>query len=192
MKIPSTIQQLVVLVVAVLPGVIYQVTRTRLAGPSPHNSDASARVLRAIGASAIFDVVYLVLLGPWLLQTIRAAAPCPNVRLTPATSSPPAAAAQAAASCHADWQSRMRDLALAGLLLVVVVPALSAVLVVLFSRGARIQARLVALLQGRGLDDSHGRRGVKRARHGLARRIEALGYEPTLTWDFAFTRREPC
>ena len=38
-----------ILIVFVLPGVVYQVVRARLAGASPENQDTTNKALRALG-----------------------------------------------------------------------------------------------------------------------------------------------
>jgi hypothetical protein len=43
---PSTVTQLVLLMLFVVPGVVYQAVRARLAGEAPQNRDALARISR--------------------------------------------------------------------------------------------------------------------------------------------------
>lgn len=68
--VPSTVQQLAVLLVMVLPGVIYQAVRERLRGPRPSEAQAESRLLRAVAASAVLDSLYAVVAGPWLVALV--------------------------------------------------------------------------------------------------------------------------
>jgi hypothetical protein len=52
----------------VLPGVTYQVVRERLRGASPGEQNVSERVLRALLVSIALDLMYLVMLGPYLMH----------------------------------------------------------------------------------------------------------------------------
>ncbi len=67
----STVQQVVLLVLFVLPGISYQFVRERLRGPVPGERDLSERVLRAITASVVLDALYLIAFGPWLVHLIK-------------------------------------------------------------------------------------------------------------------------
>jgi hypothetical protein len=69
----STVQQVVLLILFVLPGVSYQFVRERLRGPVPGERDLSERVLRAIIASIALDAIYLVAAGPEIVHLIRPA-----------------------------------------------------------------------------------------------------------------------
>jgi hypothetical protein len=69
--IPSTAVQLLAALLLVLPGVVYQVARSRLRGPNPDDASATNRVLRALGFSAGLNAAYLLLLGPELLGLAR-------------------------------------------------------------------------------------------------------------------------
>ena len=71
MNIPSTAVQLLIALLLVLPGAVYQVARSRLRGPTPDDASATNRILRALGFSAGLDAAYLVLFGPHLLDLIR-------------------------------------------------------------------------------------------------------------------------
>jgi hypothetical protein len=70
----STVQQIVLLVLFVLPGVSYQFVRERMRGPVPGERDLSERVLRALTASIALDAFYLIAAGPALVHLIRPAA----------------------------------------------------------------------------------------------------------------------
>jgi hypothetical protein len=67
---PGTITQLAILIVFVLPGVVYQVVRARLAGASPENQDTTNKVLRALAASVVLVSAYMVVLGPSLVMAL--------------------------------------------------------------------------------------------------------------------------
>lgn len=63
---PSTVVQLAILVMAVLPGATYQFMRQRWRGPVPTEHDLGERILRAIVVSILLDTGYLVIAGPAL------------------------------------------------------------------------------------------------------------------------------
>ncbi|MEU9918929.1 DUF6338 family protein [Streptomyces sp. NPDC051001] len=65
---PSTVQQLTILLVMVLPGGVYQAVRERLRGPRPSEAQVESRLLRAVAASALFDSLYALAAGPWLVS----------------------------------------------------------------------------------------------------------------------------
>lgn len=75
MQAPSTVVQLVLLVLLVLPGITYQFVRERLRGPVPWERDLGERVLRAIVASIALDAVYLAVAGPALIKLTRGTPP---------------------------------------------------------------------------------------------------------------------
>ncbi|MFF5483675.1 DUF6338 family protein [Streptomyces sp. NPDC012935] len=83
---PSTVAQLALLVVVVLPGVTYQLIRERQRGPSPGERDLSERVLRALAASVALNSIYAVTLGPWLVHSYETntsvSGLVPHLRLT--------------------------------------------------------------------------------------------------------------
>jgi hypothetical protein len=66
--LPNTWAQILVLLAAVVPGFVYQITRRALRGPSPDEIDVTIRVLRAVATSALFVAVYFLVLGRWLVQ----------------------------------------------------------------------------------------------------------------------------
>jgi Family of unknown function (DUF6338) len=72
---PSTVLQVALLVLLVLPGITYQFLRERWRGPVPGERDLSERVLRAVAASVVLDSVYLVVAGPQLLRLVRGSRP---------------------------------------------------------------------------------------------------------------------
>lgn len=69
----STIQQVVLLVLFVLPGISYQFVRERMRGPVPGERDLSERVVRALTASIALDAIYLIVAGPQIVHLIRPA-----------------------------------------------------------------------------------------------------------------------
>ncbi|WP_157446539.1 DUF6338 family protein [Cellulosimicrobium sp. TH-20] len=69
--LPQTWTQITVLLTAVLPGFVYQVSRRRVGGPDPEARDLGERLLHAIAASAVFASVYAVVLGPAILDRVR-------------------------------------------------------------------------------------------------------------------------
>ncbi|MFF8266622.1 DUF6338 family protein [Streptomyces sp. NPDC016562] len=71
MQAPTTVVQLVLLVLLVLPGVTYQFVRERRRGPVPGERDLGERVLRAIVASIALDALYAVVAGPALVRLVR-------------------------------------------------------------------------------------------------------------------------
>lgn len=64
----STMQQIIRLVLFVLPGVSYQFVRERMRGPVPGERDLSERVLRALIASVVLDAIYLIAAGPQIVH----------------------------------------------------------------------------------------------------------------------------
>ena len=68
---PSTVLQVALMVLVVLPGVTYQFLRERWRGPVPGQRELGERVLRAVTASVVLDTFYLVVAGPQLLELVR-------------------------------------------------------------------------------------------------------------------------
>jgi Family of unknown function (DUF6338) len=68
---PSTLQQIILLALFVLPGITYQFVRERMRGPVPGERDLAERVLRALTASIVLDAIYLIAIGPWLMHMIK-------------------------------------------------------------------------------------------------------------------------
>jgi len=62
----ADLQQAVVVILLVIPGIVFQAARSRLRGLTPDDLDTSGRVLRALGTSAFLAVVYVAVLGNWL------------------------------------------------------------------------------------------------------------------------------
>jgi hypothetical protein len=70
---PSALQQVLLLVLFVLPGISYQFVRERLHGPVPGERDLSERVLRAVTASIALDGLYLLVAGPQIVSLVKTA-----------------------------------------------------------------------------------------------------------------------
>ncbi|WP_030549259.1 DUF6338 family protein [Streptomyces albus] len=71
MQTPSSVQQFVLLVFLVLPGVTYQYLRERWRGPVPGERQLGERVLRAVTASVTLNALYAATLGPYLVDAFR-------------------------------------------------------------------------------------------------------------------------
>lgn len=117
---PSTVFQLAVLVLFVLPGAVYQFVRERMRGPVPQERALSERVLRALVASVVLDTVYAVMAGPEVLRLVRIG--------------------EGGLLDQGVAGERIRLVGLVGMLLFVVVPAVAAVAVSLEQR-RRLRAR---------------------------------------------------
>jgi hypothetical protein len=68
---PSTVVQLTLLVLVVLPGITYQFLREFWRGPVPGERNLGERVMRAIAASVVLDALYLIAFGPQLVRIAR-------------------------------------------------------------------------------------------------------------------------
>ncbi|MBH5141864.1 DUF6338 family protein [Rhodococcus erythropolis] len=106
MTLPQTLFRVVAILLLVVPGIIFTATRRFLRGLGADEKDFSVRLIHAIAASVIFDCLYLIVAGPWLVSLIAGA------------SSPMQSAVLA----------RPRISGLTVLILAVVIPALAAVL----------------------------------------------------------------
>jgi hypothetical protein len=71
MQPPSSVTQLVLVAVALLPGVVYQFVRENRRGPVPGESDLGHRLLRALTASIVLDGLYFAVLGGELAVLVR-------------------------------------------------------------------------------------------------------------------------
>jgi uncharacterized protein DUF6338 len=71
MGTPSTVLQVALLALFVLPGITYQFLRERWRGPVPGERDLSERVLRSIAASILLNLLYLIVAGPALIRLAR-------------------------------------------------------------------------------------------------------------------------
>jgi hypothetical protein len=72
MGIPGTGGQLLILVLFILPGSVFQASRSRLRGPNPADQDATSRILRALAVSTGLNALYLAILGEKLLGPLQA------------------------------------------------------------------------------------------------------------------------
>lgn len=72
MGIPGSGGQLLILLLFVLPGSVYQTARARLRGPIPSDQDATTKVLRALAVSTGLNALYLAIFGKELLRPLRA------------------------------------------------------------------------------------------------------------------------
>jgi hypothetical protein len=72
--IPSSVTQLLVVLVLVVPGFVYQAVRIRIVGRKPGDTDLPTRILRAIVISTVFALVYVFALGPEITTTAQAQA----------------------------------------------------------------------------------------------------------------------
>ncbi|KDN87447.1 DUF6338 family protein [Kitasatospora cheerisanensis] len=68
--LPSTVQQLAVLVAMVLPGIFYQAVADRLRGPHASEQEPQNRFLRSVAISGLLDALYAVAAGPWLARLL--------------------------------------------------------------------------------------------------------------------------
>lgn len=66
--LPTTVQQVVIVLLLLLPGVFYLLARERLLGPRPGDGEKEGRLVRLIAVSALLDAVYLLVAGPWLVS----------------------------------------------------------------------------------------------------------------------------
>ncbi|MFC9360779.1 DUF6338 family protein [Rhodococcus sp. NPDC057014] len=82
MTIPGTLFQLIAFLLLVVPGIVYTACRRYLRGPTPDEKDFSVRLVHAIAASIIFDCVYLIIVGPWIISTVERVEADSNILLT--------------------------------------------------------------------------------------------------------------
>ncbi|MFF3504316.1 DUF6338 family protein [Streptomyces sp. NPDC003247] len=75
MQAPTTLEQLALLVVLVLPGMTYQYLRERWRGPVSGEQQLADRVMRALTAGVALDSFYAVVLGPYLVDRYRRSGP---------------------------------------------------------------------------------------------------------------------
>lgn len=60
---PQDAIQLLIVVAAVVPGFVYQISRRRIRGPGPDEQSTTIRVLRSTATSVVFLCVYIVAFG---------------------------------------------------------------------------------------------------------------------------------
>jgi hypothetical protein len=78
--VPSTLSQLLLTLAFIVPGFVYQGARSRLRGPTPDDSNTATRILQALAVSAALDAVYMIALGPTLVDLADASDGTPGVR----------------------------------------------------------------------------------------------------------------
>lgn len=71
MLVPDSVTQLVVTLVLVVPGFVFQAVRIRLRGRSPGDVELTTRVLSAIALSTVFALLYFVALGPTIADATQ-------------------------------------------------------------------------------------------------------------------------
>lgn len=70
MALPQTVFQLLALLLLVVPGIVFTAVRRYLRGPGPDDKDFSVRLVHAVAASVVFDCVYMIIAGPWLVSML--------------------------------------------------------------------------------------------------------------------------
>lgn len=68
MSIPSSITQVLVTLVLVVPGFVFQGVRIRLRGRTPGDTELATRILSAIVVSTVFSLGYIFALGSRIVQ----------------------------------------------------------------------------------------------------------------------------
>jgi hypothetical protein len=68
--VPTSVQQVAIVLVLVLPGVFYLAARERLLGPRPSDGENAGRLVRLLAVSALLDAVYLLVAGRSLVGAI--------------------------------------------------------------------------------------------------------------------------
>lgn len=72
MTVPSSVTQLLVTLVLVIPGFVYQIVRIRLRGRSASDSELATRIVYALVASTILALFYLTIFGQTLTDAVQA------------------------------------------------------------------------------------------------------------------------
>lgn len=70
MEIPSSVAQLLIALLFVVPGSVYQAVRQRLRGPAPDDLNFSNKLFRAIGVSTALMAIYLAVAGKQLIGLV--------------------------------------------------------------------------------------------------------------------------
>lgn len=68
MSIPSSVTQILVTLVLVVPGFVFQAVRIRLRGRTPGDTEIATRILSAIVVSTVFALLYIFLLGSIVVE----------------------------------------------------------------------------------------------------------------------------
>lgn len=92
---------MLIALIFVVPGSVFQFVRSRLRGPAPDDASATNRVLRALAVSAFLSTVYAATAGPHLVRLARDAQAMPGL---------------------GGWEAHTREFALWALLLLFVIP----------------------------------------------------------------------
>ncbi|WP_032374099.1 DUF6338 family protein [Rhodococcoides fascians] len=83
MPLPESLFQLLVLLVLVVPGIVFTYVRRWLRGPGADERDFSVRLVHAVAASVIFDCIYLIFGGPFLIKMFTPVAGEPSAPTQP-------------------------------------------------------------------------------------------------------------
>lgn len=73
MNVPQSAVQALILLLAIVPGFVFSAVRARRRGPSPEDRELSVRLLRSFGVSAALAGAYLLIFGGWGLRQVVAA-----------------------------------------------------------------------------------------------------------------------
>lgn len=68
---PTSVTGLLIFLLFVVPGFVYQATRISVRGRLPFDLELSTRIVRAVVTSGIFGLVYLLLLGSTLIDAVH-------------------------------------------------------------------------------------------------------------------------
>lgn len=68
---PTSVTGLLIFLLFVVPGFVYQATRISVRGRLPFDLELSTRIVRAVVTSGIFGLVYLILLGDVLVDAAQ-------------------------------------------------------------------------------------------------------------------------
>lgn len=77
MSVPGDAPQLLIFVLFVIPGAVYQAVRSRLRGPTPEDQDIATRLLLAVAFSAGLNGLYIVALGGKVAEVVSSIASLP-------------------------------------------------------------------------------------------------------------------
>jgi len=72
MQIPASAIQMMIALLFVVPGSVYQAVRQRLRGPAPDDLNFSNKLFRAIGVSTLLMAIYFACAGRWILALVGA------------------------------------------------------------------------------------------------------------------------
>jgi hypothetical protein len=115
-QLPSSAMQVLLILLVIVPGFVFQGVRIAHRGRLATDVDLSTRLIRAIATSAIFSLIYIVVLGHWLADTLRQTGPLIEhprvgaaVALLGAFAIPAGAALLPAVVSQWNWLSHLRD-----------------------------------------------------------------------------------